>query len=65
MWSLYYQEGVLPRKGGWLDQPLHLIVQLYAISIAKTTLEKKDKKDIDWSTDFTITQKELIKWIDK
>ena len=62
MWQ-EWKKGILPRAGGWFDQPLNLIQQIKAIELVFITYAEKKKSTCDW-TKFTATQIEIIRWLD-
>lgn len=53
----------MPRQGGWLDQPLDLLVRFDLYSMVDSVFRYKSAKDSDWSK-FTNWQMELIKWLE-
>lgn len=62
-WRDYERFGTLPLSGGWLAQPLDLLVQLQAIDTVVGTYRYKNAKDADWNK-LTATQREIIRQLD-
>lgn len=63
MWLAWRDNGILPGRGGWMEQELNIIVAIRAIDLVVRTFRDKNKKDYDWNK-FTATQKALIAWFD-
>lgn len=63
MWQDYRLNGTLPQAGGWLDQPLGLMVRIGMIDLIARTWEAKNTPDYDWSK-FSADQRYLISWAD-
>jgi hypothetical protein len=61
MWQDYHTNGVLPQAGGWLDQPLDLIVKIGAIDFLVNTWRNKTNEEYDWSG-FSADQRHVITW---
>jgi hypothetical protein len=59
-WRHWRDKCVYPAAGGYLNQPLALLVQIEAIDLVYQTWAQKTAKDFDWSK-FTATQREIIK----
>lgn len=64
MWQAYRLNGILPQDGGWLDQPLSLLVRIGAIDMIARTWEEKNRDNADWSN-FSIDQINLIAWAEE
>jgi len=60
IWDNYRKTGGYPEPGGWLDQPLDVVIQMSVIQTTYDTFEYKNTDDSDWSK-FTPTQRELIR----
>jgi len=58
-WSAWRDHGALPYPGGFLSQPLKLMMQIEAVDFVYHTWRCKNNKDFKWSN-FTATQRELI-----
>ena len=56
--------GILPRSGGWMDQPLALLVKMEAIGLLVATRRFMAVKGADWK-DLSATQRALNTWIDR
>ena len=48
MWQAWKRHNQLPAAGGWLDQPLHLLVQIEAIETVYQTMSYKTSKGAKW-----------------
>ncbi len=47
-WQNWRHKNILPRLGGWQDQPLFVLSQMAAIDLVYGTLEYTSTKDADW-----------------
>lgn len=47
-WIQWRRNGTLPRAGGWLDQPLWIIVRMLAMDRIWELWNEKDKDDFSW-----------------
>lgn len=63
LWREWRRHGQYPTAGGWLEQPLSLLVRLNAIEMVYTTYKHKHTKDFDWKL-FTPFQREIIRQLD-
>lgn len=45
MWQAWQRHGTLPRMGGWLDQPLRIMLQILAIDTVFQTWQARRRKD--------------------
>ena len=64
MWEHYKQSGGLPETGGWLDQPLAILVQMGVIQTVYETYQYKRRSDVDYEK-FTPTQRSLIREVER
>lgn len=62
MWKAWRDHGILPAAGGWLDQPLEILVKVQAIDLVVSTAAYMQAKGSDWSK-LTATQAALVHWI--
>ena len=63
MWQAWTNHGILPRPGGWLDQPLSVLIGIRAVSVVYSTFRDKASDKKDWA-EFTATQRALIMWLE-
>jgi len=63
MWQVYNDKDLLPAAGGWLDQPLSVLIGIKAIDLVYHTFKYKNSKDANWGK-MSVTQRELIKWLE-
>jgi hypothetical protein len=63
MWLAWRERNQLPAKGGWLDQPLPLLVKIDAIEMVYNTWKYKSTKGADWSK-MSGLQMEIIRRLD-
>lgn len=56
--------GILPRSGGWMEQPLALLVKMEAIDLLVKTRQYMAAEGADW-TKLSKTQVALNKWVDE
>jgi hypothetical protein len=61
IYAQYERFGTLPRDGGWLAQPLDLLVQIDAI---KNTVEAYRLKTSEKMDALSATQAEIIRWLE-
>ena len=62
-WQAWEQHGTLPQAGGWLDQPLALLVIFDVLSLVRATFEYHATQGADWSKE-TALQQDLIRWVE-
>jgi hypothetical protein len=62
-WRDWARFGQYPEQGGWLDQPLSLLVHIEAIEMTVQTFRYLQREDADWST-LTAEQVALIRWLE-
>lgn len=62
MWYENWRTGLWPRSGGWLDQPLALLVQIKTIDLLVSAKRYMAAKDSDWSK-LSALQVDLIRWL--
>lgn len=62
MWYENRRTGIWPRAGGWLDQPLSLLVQMKAIELTVDTKQYLMSKESNWGK-LTKLQADLIRWL--
>ena len=61
-WEQWMRRSLLPRSGGWQDQPLGLLIQAQAIE-ATLNLHRKMRSDtFDWTT-LSANEVALTKWM--
>lgn len=58
------EQGILPRAGGILDQPLDLLVGMLTLNSVHDTWKGKDDEGVQWS-DFSVNELHLIKWLEE
>ncbi len=63
-WQLRERFGLLPRAGGWQDQPLSLLIQTSAIDQVIKIFRRKNNPDEDWHG-FTGFERNIIVWLTK
>jgi len=67
MWNEWRKWGSLPRGGGWLQQPLAMLVKIQAIDMVYHTwmyIKPPGKeKPNDWSK-LTATQAAIARWLE-
>lgn len=61
MYAAWERSGVLPRLGGWMAQPLSVLVQLEAIETTVTAYRMKRNKLMD---KLTPLQRALMTWLE-
>jgi hypothetical protein len=61
MYAAYERFGTLPQAGGWLAQPLVMLVQLDAIH---QTVEAYRLKQASKMDKLSATQAEIIRWLE-
>lgn len=59
-----YRRGILPRPGGWLDQPLRLISIIEALDLVFLTKQQQKAEDFDMRQ-LSATQRALLSWSEK
>jgi len=64
IWEAYKKSGVLPEPGGWLDQPLDILVQIGAIDTVYETYEYKNSESVKYEK-FTPTQRAIIREVER
>lgn len=62
MWYENRRTGIWPRAGGWLDQPLSLLVQMKAIELVVDTKTYLMSKESNWGK-LTKLQADMIRWL--
>ena len=62
-WLAREQHGLLPRAGGWLDQPLALLNAMTAITLTVETKRYLARPAADW-TQLSRLQLDLIRWLE-
>jgi hypothetical protein len=63
MWQAWRERGILPRAGGWEDQPLELLARFAALSLTYDTRVYMKTENSDWSK-LTATQREIARWLE-
>lgn len=63
MWQSWKKHGIFPLAGGWLDQPLALLVQIEAIEIVHQTMKYKTADGAKWET-MTPLQLDIVRELD-
>lgn len=63
-WSRWKSDRILPYEGGWLDQPLELLVQMMAVDTTYTVWKNKMDDDHQWAK-FTANERQLIAVIEQ
>lgn len=63
MWSAWRYHNVYPQAGGWLDQPLDLLVMIEAVDLAFSTRSYLLQKGADF-TKLSPTQRALNSWLE-
>lgn len=63
VWQQWERSGILPFTGGYLEQPLPLLIRINAIDLVYKTKMYMKSKDSDWSK-LTKTQIEIVRWIE-
>ncbi len=61
-WIYHKTHGILPRAGGWLDQPIALTAQDQAIEMTVNLHRKMRDDSFDWRT-LSRNEVELTRWI--
>ena len=64
IWSDYQKHGILPRAGGWGEQPLVLIVLFHALGVFAETWKDYRDEEFDWNK-FSATQQKTIEWVER
>lgn len=64
MWQAFRLNGTLPQAGGWMEQPLNLLVKIGAIDLIVRTWDHKNEEGYDWSK-FSPDQRYLISWAEQ
>ena len=62
MWHVWRFHNIPPASGGWMDQPLDVLMQMHVINITYDTKVFMTSKNSDWNR-LTATQKELVHWL--
>jgi len=63
-WEYYKMSGGgLPYEGGYLNQPLSLLVQIEAIELIYSTIQFIRTKDSDWTL-LTPTQLDIVRYVE-
>ena len=62
MWHAWRFHNTPPLSGGWMDQPLDVLMEVHVINIVFDTRQFMLSKGADWSK-LTATQKELVRWL--
>jgi len=63
MWQAWERAGVLPASGGWMDQPLPLLVLFGAMNLIRGTWQYYRRDDFDWNK-LSPTQTDLVVWME-
>ena len=64
MWWEWRSHGKLPKAGGWLDQPLALLVKINAYDLIYNTFTSNEKRNGYALDKLDATQLEIISWIE-
>lgn len=64
IWESYKEAGVLPEPGGWLDQPLAVLVQIGVIQTVYETYQYKRRDDVKYEN-FSPTQRQIIRQVER
>lgn len=62
-WGAWEFKKTLPFSGGFLDQPLAMMIQINALSMVYHTWKAMRDKNTDWSK-FSATQMKIIAWLE-
>jgi len=64
MWQAWRGHGTLPEPGGWLQQPLAIMIQIQAIELVYNTWQRRRSKEgLPFET-ATATEAAIIKALD-
>jgi len=63
-WQNWRFKNILPRSGGWQDQPLFVLAKMAAIDLVYATFEYTNTKDADWGK-LSPTQIEIKRQVDQ
>ena len=63
MWRLWQRTGQLPKSGGWLDQPLEILVQFEALEMVYQTMRYKTAEGSKWEN-LTALQLDIVRELD-
>ena len=63
MWHAWRFHNIPPTSGGWMDQPLDVLMKMHVVNMTYDTKIFMISKNSDWSR-LTSTQRELAKWLD-
>lgn len=63
-WWSWYGKSILPRQGGWADQPLGLLVAIETIDAYFRTRQEIDNPSKDGMATLTATQRALYDFVD-
>ena len=62
-WAAWSRFGVLPRAGGYLAQPLPLLVQFAAFDACHDMQRIIEREDAKFLSEFSTTQMDLYLWL--
>lgn len=63
MWQAYRYKNILPRSGGWENQPLFVLAQIEAIDLIYSTWRYIRSDNSDWGK-LSATQTEIVKQVE-